>query len=63
MDMLTKDKFLIVASWVGLDIEDNIHMEHLYGYVRSILATISKINELDIDDSIPLVGPGGIFGK
>jgi hypothetical protein len=48
-----KEVFLSMAKSFGLDTDDS-HMEDLYAYVRKILPTLKRIEELDLKDIEPV---------
>ena len=49
---LTHEAFIYLASQAGLDITDP-HMEELYPYVQSVLASVQSLNEIDVTGTEP----------
>ena len=49
---LTREAFLYLADQAGLDITSP-HMDELYPYVQSVLASIQSLNELDVTEAEP----------
>ncbi|MFB3884165.1 MAG: amidase [Thermodesulfobacteriota bacterium] len=54
MAELTKEDFISVSKVFGLNINDP-HMEELYVYVRKILPTLKRIEELHLTDMEPTI--------
>jgi Asp-tRNA(Asn)/Glu-tRNA(Gln) amidotransferase C subunit len=50
--LLTREVFLYLAKEAGLD-ANSPHMEELYPYVQSVLASIESIKSLDVSGAEP----------
>ena len=50
MDRETFDR---LAAAAGLDVGDSSHMDELYGYVRSLVASLKPLRDLDLEGVEP----------
>ncbi len=49
---LTRDAFIYLARQAGLDTSDP-HLEELYPYVQSVLASVESLQEIDVAGTEP----------
>ena len=52
-EVLSRELFLSLAERLGLDVNDQAHMDELYPQVQTTLASIKPIHELDLTDVEP----------
>ena len=53
MEELSKEAFLQMAQFHGLDPGDEAHMEGLYVWVKDVLKATEPLEELDLKDVDP----------
>lgn len=50
---MSKETFMTMAKQLGLDTSDGQHMEIVYQQVNEIMAVVSKLRNMDLDDCEP----------
>ena len=50
---LSKETFLLMAEQLGLDTDDIVHMDEVYGHVKETMKVISALRELDLGETEP----------
>ncbi|SVA54085.1 uncharacterized protein METZ01_LOCUS106939 [marine metagenome] len=50
---MSKETFMTMAKQLGLDTADGQHMEIVYQQVNEIMAVVSKLRNMDLDDCEP----------